>query len=452
MAVTVRFAPSPTGLLHVGNARIALVNWLFAQREEGRLVLRLDDTDIERSTPEFATAIEEDLAWLGLVWNQRVRQSERLDRYHAAAERLRASGRLYPCYETEEELAAKREAMRARGLPPIYDRAALDLDAAGRARLEAEGRRPHWRFRVSAEALSWSDIVHGPLRFEGAKLADPVLVRSDGEPLYLLTSVVDDIELSISHVIRGDDHIANTAAQIDLFRALGEREPRFAHLPLLTDEAGQGLSKRLGALSLRGLRDHGIRPMAINLYLARLGTGRPIEPAASLDALVAEFDLTAFSPSPAKFQMVELRHLNDRLFRHLPFSEAADLLAALGMSKADERFWSIVKTTVSDWDLQGPAELRGWYEVCFGELDAAVDIDLDFTRVAGELLPPEPWNGDTWRHWTERIKARTGRTGKELFGPLRLALTHRAHGPEMRNLLPLIGRDRALARLHGKPA
>ena len=255
MSVSVRFAPSPTGLLHVGNIRLALVNWLYARKSGGSFLLRLDDTDDERSTPEFAAAIEADLTWLGLVWNDRLRQSDRLARYREAAESLKAAGRLYPCYETAEELGLKRKSLLARGLPPLYDRAALKLSDADRARLEAEGRRPHWRFRLESTPVAWEDLVRGPARFDGATLSDPVLVREDGRPLYTLSSVVDDIDTAISHVIRGEDHVANTAVQIQLIEALGGAVPAFAHLPLLTDAAGQGLSKRLGSLSIASLRE-----------------------------------------------------------------------------------------------------------------------------------------------------------------------------------------------------
>ena len=442
MSVSVRFAPSPTGLLHVGNIRLALVNWLYARKSGGSFLLRLDDTDDERSTPEFAAAIEADLTWLGLVWNDRLRQSDRLARYREAAESLKAAGRLYPCYETAEELGLKRKSLLARGLPPLYDRAALKLSDADRARLEAEGRRPHWRFRLESTPVAWEDLVRGPARFDGATLSDPVLVREDGRPLYTLSSVVDDIDTAISHVIRGEDHVANTAVQIQLIEALGGAVPAFAHLPLLTDAAGQGLSKRLGSLSIASLREEeGLEPMALLSLLARLGTADAIEPFHGLDDLVAGFDMGRVSRATPKFDLEELRRLNARLLHGLCHAEAAPRLAALGFEGVDERFWLAVRP-----NLERLADVGDWWRVTHAPVTPAAP-DPAFTAAAAALLPPEPWDEATWGVWIERVKAGTGAKGKALFLPLRLALTGREHGPELKNLLPLIGRERALARL-----
>ncbi|MEI6557915.1 MAG: glutamate--tRNA ligase [Rhodospirillaceae bacterium] len=447
MTVSVRFAPSPTGLLHVGNIRLALVNWLFARKAGGSFLLRLDDTDDERSTPDFAAAIEADLSWLGLTWDRRVRQSDRLARYQAAAGRLKAAGRLYPCYESAEELGLKRKSLLARGLPPLYDRAALRLTAEERTRLETEGRRPHWRFRLDHAPVSWTDLVRGPAQFEGSSLSDPVLVREDGRPLYTLSSVVDDIEFGISHVIRGEDHVANTAVQIQLWRALGGAVPGFAHLPLLTDAGGHGLSKRLGSLSVASLRDEeGLEPMALLSLLARLGTADAIEPQRSLGALIAGFDMTRVSRATPKFDAEELKRLNARLLHETPFAEAAPRLLAMGYTRVDERFWLAVRPNLSRL-----SDVTEWLRVTHAPVTPTA-ADLDFTGAAAALLPPEPWTEATWAAWVERIKAETGARGKALFLPLRLALTGREHGPELKNLLPLIGRDRALARLSGRVA
>ena len=447
MSVVVRFAPSPTGLLHVGNIRLALVNWLFARKAGGRLLLRLDDTDDERSTPTFAAGIERDLGWLGLDWDLKARQSDRLALYAGAADRLKVAGRLYPCYESPEELGLKRKSLLARGLPPLYDRAALALPAADRARLEAEGRRPHWRFRLDHQPVGWTDLVRGPAHFDGADLSDPVLVREDGRTLYTLSSVVDDIAFGISHVIRGEDHVANTAVQSQLWQALDGPVPAFAHLPLLTDAAGHGLSKRLGSLSIASLRDDdGIEAMALLSLLARLGTADAVEPHLTLDELIGSFDLDRVSRATPRFDPEDLLRLNARLLHLTPFAAMAGRLAALGLDGADERFWLAVRpnlTRLSDADR--------WWQVSHGTVTPTLSDPALMARAAA-LLPPEPWDETTWGSWIDRVRSATGLKGKALFLPLRLALTGCDHGPELKNLLPLIGRRRAEARLNGLTA
>jgi glutamyl-tRNA synthetase len=450
--VRVRFAPSPTGKLHVGNARVALANWLFAKQQSGRFVLRLDDTDRERSTEAFAQGIGEDLTWLGLGWDEYLRQSDRMDRYAAAAEQLKRIGRLYPCYETEQELSLARAAQRSQGKPPRYDRGALRLTDADRERLEREGRRPHWRFLLPDDEASWTDLVQGDMRIPGGELSDPVLLRSDEQPLYTLTSVVDDVDLSISHIIRGADHITNTAVQIALIRALGAEPPVFAHLPLLVDAEGQGLSKRLGSLSLEGLRAEGIEPMAVCVYLARLGTGDPVEPVDGLETLAKTFDITRYSRAPARFDPAELKRLSIATVHHLPFERVAPRLAALGITDAGPEFWLAVRDNVEGLSGLASADLLHWYRVCKGVLPAVSPLDPALAERAAVLLPLEPWDVDTWSHWTEALKRETGRKGRNLFEPLRIALTQRSHGPELKNLLPLIGRSRTLARLRGESA
>ncbi len=438
--IRVRFAPSPTGYLHVGNARIALANWLFARHAGGRFLLRLDDTDRERSKPEYAVAIERDLAWLGLDWDERLRQSERLERYAAAAETLKRTGRLYPCFESEEELRAKRELRRKRGLAPVYDRAMLALTAEQRRAAEAGGKRPYWRFRLSDGAETWDDLVLGRRQVKLAAISDPVLIRADGTPLYTFTSVVDDIDTAITHVIRGEDHISNTGVQRDLFTALGASPERirFAHLPLLVGSDGEKLSKRLDSLSLRGLARDGVEPGAIVAYLARLGTGRDPEPM-TLAALAEEFDLGRFSPSPARFDMGQVLALNRRLLQGLPFAAVAERLP----TGATEAFWLAIRGNL---DLM--SEARGWWEVVSGTIvPAEVEGEAEFLHTAEALLPAEPWTGEVWRQWTEALKAATGRKGRELFRPLRLALTGEEHGPELAMLLALMGRARAVQRL-----
>jgi glutamyl-tRNA synthetase len=442
----VRFAPSPTGRLHVGNVRLALVNWLFARRHGGSFLLRLDDTDLERSREEYADGIIEDLRWLGLEWNRFARESDRMDRYEDAAARLKAAGRLYPCYETAEELSLRRKSLVSRGLPPVYDRAALRLGEAERRRLEAEGRRPHWRFLLDHAETAWDDLVRGPQRFHGKDLGDPVLVREDGRPLYTLTSVVDDADFAVTHVIRGEDHVANTAVQIQLWQALGAPVPRFAHVPLLVDASGQGLSKRLGSLSVASLREEGIEPMALVSLLAKLGTSDPVEPRRSLDELAGEFDLSKVSRATAKFDPADLERLNARLIHAMPFEDAAPRLESLGIARADAAFWEAVRPNLSRL-----ADALDWWRVAREPIRPTIE-DAGFAAEAARLLPPEPWSGETWGAWTGAVKEATGRKGKALFLPLRLALTGREHGPELRNLLPLIGRARAAARLAGETA
>jgi glutamyl-tRNA synthetase len=441
MTASVRFAPSPTGLLHVGNARMALINWLFARRHGGRFVLRMDDTDADRSQEAFVDAICRDLHWLGLEWDTFLRQSQRLDCYRAAFDRLRNEGLLYPCYETPEELEFKRRRLLARKLPPIYDRAGLRMSAAERSRLEAEGRRPHWRFLLQHESIQWTDLVRGPQHFQGSNLSDPVLVRGDGTFLYMLPSVVDDIDSRITDVIRGEDHVVNTAVQIQLFRVLGGEPPRFAHLPLLTDIGGKGLSKRLGSITLQSLRDAGVEPMALNSCLASLGSSDRPEAHQSVSELVERFDIGVYGRATPKFDEGQLWHMNVRLLQQLPFEAVADRLKAMGLKDADARFWEAIRA-----NLERLADAADWYAVCHGEITPVI-VDADLVSKAAALLPPEPWTVDTWTLWTRAVKAATGRKGKDLFLPLRLALTGASHGPELRVLLPLIGRERALRRL-----
>ncbi|MCU0893300.1 MAG: glutamate--tRNA ligase [Rhodospirillales bacterium] len=446
MTVLARFAPSPTGLLHVGNARMALVNWLFAERHGGKMILRLDDTDQERSQAEFAEAIDRDLDWLGLDWAQRLRQSDRLGLYQKAFARLRADGRIYACYETPEELEYKRRRQRARGLPPIYDRAALTMSDAERRALEAKGRKPHWRFLLLHDEVTWDDLVRGPQSFHGDHLSDPVLVRADGTFLYMLPSTVDDTDLAITHVIRGEDHVANTAIQIQLFQALGTTPPVFAHLPLLADISGKGLSKRLGSLTVASLREAGIEPMALNAYLATLGTSDAPAPGVSLKTLAEDFELPRYGRGTPKFDLDQLHRFNERMVQHMPYAAVAHRLCRMGLARADAGFWEAIRPNIKRLD-----EAAVWHRVCFETIDPVV-AERDFAERAAALLPPEPWDECTWECWTRTLKEETGRGGRALFRPLRLALTGAEHGPELKALLPLIGRQTAARRLLGEAA
>lgn len=436
----VRFAPSPTGLLHVGNARLALVNWLFARHADGAFLLRLDDTDVARSLDEYGAAIEADLRWLGLDWDGFVRQSDRLDRYDAAILRLQATGRLYACYETPKELSLKRKRQLSQGHPPVYDRAARKLSDADRVRLEREGRRPHWRFLLEDAAVDWTDLARGPVRFEPGHTSDPVLVREDGHPLYTLSSVVDDGEHGITHVIRGEDHVANTAVQIQLFTALGFAVPRFAHLPLLLGDDGRPLSKRLESLSLKALRADGVEPLALCAYLAHLGTSLAAGGAETMEDLIAGFEIAAFGRAAPRFERSELDHLNVRVLHHLPF---AAVRGRLGVADADEAFWLAVRPNLSK--LEDAAE---WWRILHGNVEPIIG-DAALCKAAAALLPEEPWDETTFKAWTDAVSKATGAKGKSLFMPLRRALTGKDHGPELRVLLPMLGRARALMRLAG---
>lgn len=444
-APIVRFAPSPTGRLHVGNVRAALLNWLFARRLGGNFVLRLDDTDRERSTEAFAQGIEEDLRWLGLEWDRLERQSARFARYDQARDSLIATGRLYACYETPQELEFKRKRQMAQGRPPVYDRAALRLGDADRARLQAEGRTPHWRFKLEPGDVRWTDLVRGAQHIDESSQSDPVLVRADGTYLYTLPSVVDDIDFGITHVIRGEDHVTNTGTQIQLFTALGATPPSFGHFPLLTDAQGAGLSKRAGSLSLAELREQGIEPLAIAALLARLGTSHAIEPVASLAPLIETIDFAHIGRAAARFSLDELRTLSARTVHSLPYAVVRERLAALG-ADLGEVFWLTVRG-----NLASVADAATWAAVIHGPVTPLAE-DASLLAAAVSALPPEPWDGSAWKSWTAAIGAATGKKGRALFHPLRLALTGREQGPEMAGMLPLIGRDKVLARLRGDVA
>ncbi len=443
MGSTVRFAPSPTGRIHIGNARTALLNWLFALKTGGQFILRFDDTDSERSRVEYADAISEDLEWLGIHPHRVEHQSKRFDRYAAAAEKLKELHRLYACYETADELERRRRRQLARGQPPVYDRAALKLTLEERAGLEQKGRRPHWRFRLEHRDIVWDDLIRGRQHIDTATLSDPVLVREDGSHLYTLTSVVDDIEFSVSHVIRGEDHVVNTAVQIEIIEALGAVAPQFAHHSLLTGADGQSLSKRLGSLSIAGLREAGIEAMTIVSHAALIGTSDPVAPHSRIDTLVEGFALGKLSRAPARFAESDLKVLNGKLLHGLAYADVADELAAIGISDG-EALWNAVRG-----NLTVLAEAKDWQRIVLGPITPAIaDDDREFLLRARDALPPEPWDESTWPQWTLVLRNReTHRRGKALFRPLRLALTGRDHGPELQALLPLIGRRRALERL-----
>lgn len=442
MKAVVRFAPSPTGRIHIGNARTALFNWLHAKQHDGVFILRYDDTDRARSTEEFAQGIAADLAWLGIAPDKAVKQSERFALYDEAAKRLRANGLLYPCYETEEELEYRRRRQLAQHRAPIYDRAALKLTQAEREQLEAKGRKPYWRFKLEPRTIAWEDGVRGHQTIDCASLSDPVLIRADGSYLYTLPSVVDDIDLGVTDIIRGEDHVTNTAVQIQLFEALGAKAPRFSHHNLLTLPSGEGLSKRLGHLSLMSLRENGYEPGAVATLSVLIGTSHSVEPITDLNELLGKVGLSDISHSSAKFDPKELDGLNARTLHRLDYAQVAPRLASLG-AHGDQTLWLAIRG-----NLEKLPDALIWSRVVDGDATYHVDDnERALVRQALSLLPPEPWDDTTWPQWTKAVQAASGVKGRALFHPLRMALTGREQGPELKALLPLIGRARAVRRL-----
>ncbi len=434
MTVT-RFAPSPTGHLHVGNLRTALMNFLIARKTGGQFILRLDDTDRERSRPEYADAIRADMDWLGLCPDRLEKQSDRLDRYEAAAAALRDAGRLYECFETPQELELKRRKQLGMGRPPVYDRAALTLSEADKAKLRTERGNGHWRFRLKRERIGWDDGILGALSVDAASLSDPVLIRADGQFLYTLASVCDDMAFGITDVVRGSDHVTNTATQIQIIRALGGDAPSFAHHALLTGPEGEALSKRLGSLALGGLRDRGVQPMALLSLMARLGSSKPVEIAASAEELAQGFDVSDFGAAPTRFDVRDLFPLTAKINQGLDFAAVAGRIAALGVpTEQAERFWQATRENITVLD-----DLGGWWTLFRDGADPVIDAeDAGFVATAMGLLPDGPFTEATWGAWTKAVSAATGRRGRGLFMPLRKALTGRDHGPDMARVMPLL--------------
>ena len=448
--ICVRFAPSPTGYMHIGNLRTALLNRLFADRlhfmtgEDVTYVLRMDDTDLERSKPEYEQAVYEDLKWMGIPWDRLEHQSARLERYRAVVDELKRQGRIYACYETAEELEYKRRRQRTRGLPPVYDREGMRLSDERRKAYEAEGRRPHYRFVLEHRETSWDDLVRGHCAYNGEHLSDPVIVREDGTFPYMLPSVIDDMDFGITHIIRGEDHVTNTAVQIQMFEALGGRIPVFGHPPLLTGREGK-LSKRLGSLSSRELRENGIEPMTIACLLARLGTPDPVVVCRNLKDLSEMFDLSRFGRAQPHFDPDELFKLNPRILHAMSLDDINARLTQKGKAPVSEAFWKAVAPNVAKVD-----DVAEWADVCAaGRVFPLNGEDREFCRQAAAFLPEGEMTENTFSEWTGLLKGETGRKGKELFHPLRLALTGREQGPELKMLLPVFGREETLNRLQG---
>ncbi len=441
MSVKVRFAPSPTGMLHVGNARTALITWLFTRANNGHFLLRVDDTDKVRSKDEYEEAIESGLKWLGMDWDSKARQRDRIEIYNSKIEQLKSAGRLYPCYETPNELDLKRKSQLSRKLPPIYDRESLNLTDEQMKSYEDEGRKPHWRFKMDHKPIEWNDLVRGDIKFNGTDLSDPVLIREDGTPLYHICSVIDDIEYEITHVIRGEDHVSNTACHIQMFEALGAKPPQFAHLPLLSDKEGGKLSKRIGSLSLNDLQEEGLEAMSIVSLMARLGTSDSIEPFSDVNDVIKTFDISKFSRGTPKFDEEELSRINAKILHEMDFLAIKERLNSIGLSDIDEEFWLAVRPNIEKL-----SDLQEWWQVAKGPVTPKID-DVEFISQALELLPSAPWNENTWKEWTKAVKEKTGRKGRDLFMPLRQALTGMDHGPELGLLLLLIGEDKVKERL-----
>jgi glutamyl-tRNA synthetase len=438
MSTIVRFAPSPTGRIHIGNARTAILNWLMSRKTQGQFILRYDDTDTARSTQEFADGIAADVAWMGIVPDRVEWQSKRFDRYNEVVAKMKAEGKLYPCYETADELERRRKRQEARGGLRTYDRAALKLTVEERAVLEGQGRRPHWRFKLDHRIIEWNDLIRGPQHTDLASQSDPVLVREDGTYLYTLPSVIDDIDFGITHVIRGEDHVTNAGVQVAITESLGGMPPVYAHHSLLVGADGKGLSKRIGSLSIASMRDQGLEPMAVVSHAALLGTSDNIHPCADIQELVDGFDLTKISRAPGRFDEKDLNQLNAKLLHLLPWDTVHHRLP-----NQTEAFWLTVRGNIEKF-----ADTAMWADVITSTAKHHVAAeDMEFIATARELLPQEPWDGTTWKTWTDAVKAATDRKGKALFMPLRLALTGLDHGPELAALLPLIGRKRALERM-----
>lgn len=452
--IITRFAPSPTGYLHIGNARTALINWLYTRKYKGRFILRFDDTDPERSKEEYKTAIESDLNWLGLDRDITFNQSERLERYAEVKEQLLQQGRLYPCFETQEELEIKRKLQLSNNKPPIYDRAGLSLSKSQLDTYINQGRKPHYRFLIKDEVITWQDMVKGSVKYQGSNLSDPIVIREDGSMTYMLCSVIDDIDYHISHIIRGEDHVSNTAIHTQMFEAVSGNKnsvPTFGHLSLIKTKDDK-ISKRTGGFSLKSLREEqGLEAMTINSFLSFIGSAKPVTANKDLSDLVNEFDISSFSKSPTTYMPEELQQLNHKTLMLLDFLEVKNRLAEAGIDGVSEQLWLTVRPNLHRF-----REIRDWLQICdkqqFDKFRSSANIkmedsDKEFLKTAAQLLPNEDITGQTWKKWVDLITAKSGKKGKELFILLRLALTNLEHGPELKNVLPLLDKEEIVRRL-----
>ena len=439
----VRFAPSPTGYLHIGNFRTALVNFLFSRKKNGHFMLRIDDTDEERSSLEYENGIKEDLKWMGVDWDSIEKQSSRLSNYDKALEILLDKKRAYPCFETGDELSLKRKSQLSSGKPPIYDRSALKLSDSDIASLKSEGKRPHYRFLLKHSDVIWRDLIKGESKYNMSNLSDPVIIREDGRVIYTLASVVDDIDFEVTDILRGEDHMTNSAAQIQLFEALGSLAPRLGHLSLLTDISGSGLSKRLGSLSLRDLKKEGFQPLAIASLLSRIGTSDSTDISTELNEIIINFDINKFGKSKPKFDKVELSALNSKFFQLIDFENIFDDLKKININITKE-FWYLIRGNINTLN-----DVNFWWNIVYGNIKTIKDSE-EFTNLAIKTLPKKDFDKNTWSTWTSLIMKESGRKGKALFKPLRLCLTGQSNGPEMASLVFIMGRDKVIERLTNK--
>lgn len=440
MTTVTRFAPSPTGLLHLGNIRTALINWLYARTNNGKFILRIDDTDLERSKDEYISQIKYDLDWLGIDFDETFNQSSRFDRYREQFEKLKADGRIYPCYETPEELERKRKLLIAAGAKQVYDRSAMELTDQQKKDYEAEGRKPHWRFLLKTERMKWDDLLKGEIDIDLTSLSDPVLFREDGVPLYTFSSAVDDIDYGITNVIRGDDHTSNTAVQVEIINALDQNKITFAHHALLKASSGDKLSKRDNVISISSFREANMEPISILSLLATIGTSNSIELKDNIDQIKSEFKLSTISTSPGRIEIDVLNALNKKQVQKYNFSEIEERLKKID-EKIDQKFWETIRG-----NLNVVEDIKQWTDIVFNS-ETIKPSDKDYIKIAMELIPDDPWNDETWGLWTSAIKEKTGRKGKELFLPLREAFTGLNHGPEMKLLIQLLGREKIIERV-----
>ena len=441
--VITRFAPSPTGMLHVGNIRVALLNWLYAKKHNGQFILRFDDTDLERSKQEYKAAIEKDLKFLKINWDQTFNQLSRLSRYDVIKNLLLDKKRLYTCYETPEELELKRKVQLSKGLPPIYDRASLNLTTEQIKKYIEQGRKPHYRFLVNHEPISWHDMIKGEVKYDGKALSDPIVIRADGSMTYMLCSVIDDIDYDITHIIRGEDHVGNTAIQIQMFEALNKIPPVFGHLSLIINK-DEKISKRIGGFEIATLRKQiGLEAMAIASFFSLLGSSSQILPYKNMDELATQFEISNFSKSPTMYQPEDLVRLNHKLLISVDFDEVKERLKEIDAAYIDENFWLSVRP-----NLQKLRDVKDWWDICHQTPNVEnLNLDKEYLKQAAELLPQGEITKDSWHIWTKEITNITSRKGKELFLPLRLALTGRESGPEIAGILPLIDREEIIKRL-----
>ncbi|MBI2706894.1 MAG: glutamate--tRNA ligase [Proteobacteria bacterium] len=441
--IKLRFAPSPTGYLHLGNTRTALINWLYARAHQGHFILRLDDTDATRSQQKYADQIQEDLLWLGLAYDEVVKQSDRLKDYEKAADLLKDKGRLYACYETPEELDLQRKIQISSGKPPLYNRAALFLTPSHIEKYKIDGRKPHWRFKMEKGEIRWHDLVRGDVAFEGDLLNDPILIREDGSPVFTLATSVDDLDMKITHILRGEDHVTNTAVQIQIMEALSGKPHsiHFGHLALISGSKGEGLSKREGSLSLVELRKEGLEPLAINSLLAKLGTSDPITPHTSLEGILADFDIHKFGRASPRLDPDDLWQMNSRILQMLSFEHIKPRLDRMGIEGSTPAFWALVQKNITKFQ-----DIKEWDTICYGHKSFLVE-NKSLLETAEHFLPLEPWDESTFSTWMGEVKAETDLKGKELFMPIRHALTGQEHGPELKDLILLMGRSKVLTRL-----